>query len=488
MRAAVPEKWDMECDVVIVGWGAAGTAAAVTAHMEGAQVLILEKMAEGGGNTRVSGGNIIIPADRRFIDYLETLSFKTVSRDILEVFVNNAMKNGDWIKEMGGELQVFMPLEVSYPAVSPGASFPQIDGAETVVKYNIKGSAEEGKPSQRLWKFFAGLVVKKGIRVSTSTAAKELISDTDGEIIGVMAEKEGGTINIKARKAVVLTCGGYENQPEMRWDYLPAKPVVFLGTPANSGDGIKMVQKVGADLWHMTRLACAAGFKAPGFEAAFPVNFLNEGFIFVDKYGRRFIDEAGIETHEYYRALSEFDVEKVEFPRVPMWAIFDEQTRRNGPVSRGTAGYNRDLYSWSLDNSTEVAKGWIIQGKTAVELATKMAIAPEALEHTINRYNEYCNAGKDADFGRAREDLRVLRPPFYAIQLWPALINTQGGPRRDKESRVLDPDGQPIPRLYAAGELGSIWGYLYQGACNIGEALVFGRIAGRNAAREKPWA
>ena len=107
-------------------------------------------------------------------------------------------------------------------------------------------------------------------------------------------------------------------------------------------------------------------------------------------------------------------------------------------------------------------------------------------ENTIRRYNEYCKVGKDADFGRSKEDLRVLEPPFHAIRLWPAFVNTQGGPRRDKESRVLDPEGHPIPRLYAAGELGSIWGYLYQGACNITEALVFGRIAGENAAAEKP--
>jgi succinate dehydrogenase/fumarate reductase flavoprotein subunit len=177
----------------------------------------------------------------------------------------------------------------------------------------------------------------------------------------------------------------------------------------------------------------------------------------------------------------------MEFPRVPLWAIFDEQTRRRGPLSRGTAGYNRDLYSWSLDNTAEIAKGWILQGKTMGELASRISVEPKVLEETLSRFNQNCKAGKD-EFGRAREDLRPLEGPFYAIQLWPALINTQGGPRRDKESRVLDPDGRPIPRLYAAGELGSIWGYLYQGACNIGEALVFGRIAGKNAVTEKPWA
>jgi succinate dehydrogenase/fumarate reductase flavoprotein subunit len=308
----------------------------------------------------------------------------------------------------------------------------------------------------------------------------------DGEVAGVMAEREGKTFPIKARRAVILTCGGYENDPRMKWDYLPVKPALFLGTPANTGDGIRMVQKIGGDLWHMTRLSCLIGFKAPEFEAAFWVAFLSEGFIFVDKYGRRFVNEAGIEIHEYYQELSRFDTEKMEFPRVPLWAIFDEQTRRRGPLSRGTAGYNRDLYSWSVDNSAEVAKGWILQGKTVKELAARISVDPSALEESIARYNRHCQSGKDADFGRAKEDLRAMDPPLYAIQLWPALINTQGGPRRDKESRVLDTEGRPIPRLYVAGELGSIWGYLYQGACNIGEGLVFGRIAGGNAAAEKP--
>jgi succinate dehydrogenase/fumarate reductase flavoprotein subunit len=487
MKGRIPEKWDMEYDVVVVGWGMAGTAAAVTAHDDHAEVLILEKMPDGGGNTRVSGGNIIIPKGNEFIDYLDALSFKTTEREIIEVFVEYAMKNGDWIREMGGDIQVFMPLEVAYPSTTPGAGFPHIRGAETVVKYNIKGTPQEGKPSERLWNFLSGLVAKRGIKVLTHTAAKELILSLDGEIIGVMAEREGRTIDIKARKAVILTCGGYQNDPEMKWDYLPVKPVFFFGTPGNTGDGIKMVQKIGGDIWHMTRLSCLVGFKAPEFEAAFPIAFLSEGFIFVDKYGGRFVNEAGIEVHEYYTALTPFDVEKMEFPRIPFWAIFDEQTRRRGPLSRGTAGYNRDLYSWSLDNSTEITKGWILHGKTVAELAAKISIAPKTLEEQIDRYNENCQAGRDADFGRPKEDLRVLKPPFYAIQLWPALINTQGGPRRDKESRVLDPDGQPIPKLYAAGELGSIWGYLYQGACNVGEALVFGRIAGRNAAAEKPW-
>jgi succinate dehydrogenase/fumarate reductase flavoprotein subunit len=487
VKTKIPEKWDMECDVVVVGWGAAGTAAAVTVHDGGGDVLLLEKMAEGGGNTYVSGGNIIIPKGKAFADYLDAISFKTTEREVFDVFVEYLLKMGEWIKKMGGDVQVFTPLQVSYPASNPGASFPDVPGAETVVKYTIKGTLEEGVPSKRLWKLLSGAVTKRGIKVWTRTPVKELIPNLEGEIIGVTAEREGKIIHIKARKGVILTCGGFENDPRMKWDNLPVKPVHFLGTPGNNGDGIRMVQKVGGDLWHMCQLSSQVGFKAPDFEAAFAVFFLGEGFIYVDKQGRRFVDEAGVDLHKFSDLLCFFDTERLEFPRIPLWAIFDEPTRRKGPLVRATAGHNRELYTWSLDNSAEIAKGWILKGKTIAELASAISLDPPTLEGTVKRYNECCKAGKDLDFGRAKEDLRALEPPFYAIQLWPTLVNTQGGPRRDKYSRVLDPEGQPIPRLYAAGELGSIWGYLYQGACNISEAIVFGRIAAEKALTEKPW-
>ena len=120
-------------------------------------------------------------------------------------------------------------------------------------------------------------------------------------------------------------------------------------------------------------------------------------------------------------------------------------------------------------------------------MAKRISIDASTLEDTIARYNDYCKAGEDSDFGRPKELLKAIEgPPYYALQLWPSLINTQGGPRRDKEARVLDPDGKPIPRLYAAGELGSIWGYLYQDSTNLPESIVFGRIAGINAATSPP--
>jgi predicted oxidoreductase len=113
---------------------------------------------------------------------------------------------------------------------------------------------------------------------------------------------------------------------------------------------------------------------------------------------------------------------------------------------------------------------------------------PGILQKTIEKYNEYCSLHDDPDFHRAKETLKPLaKPPYYAVELWPRMVNTMGGPRRDHKARVLSMNGAPVPRLYSAGELGSLWGHLYCGGGNVGEALAVGRIAGANAAAEKPW-
>ena len=112
---------------------------------------------------------------------------------------------------------------------------------------------------------------------------------------------------------------------------------------------------------------------------------------------------------------------------------------------------------------------------------------PTTLTDTVGRWNPYCDAKHDPDFGRTLMMAPIADKPFYAIELSPSMLNTQGGPRRNEKGQIVRPDGTPIPRLYSAGELGSIYGYLYQGTGNIGECLAFGRLSGRNAAAETPW-
>lgn len=305
-------------------------------------------------------------------------------------------------------------------------------------------------------------------------------------MIGVIADREGKEILIKAKKAVILACGGFECNQAMKEVYLPIAPTYYIGNPGNTGDGIIMAQKVGAALWHMYNFEGYLNFKSPEYEAAFVIKIYGPKFIYVDKDGRRFSNETGWEAHEGWKAFMVYRPDRLCYPQLPVYAIFDDVTRRRGPLSFGI-GVNLDSYKWSRDNSKEVAKGWISQGKTIRELARRISVNESILEETVTKYNEYCKAGKDTDFDRAKESLSPIETaPYYALEVWPGIINTQGGPRRDKEARVLNTEGKPIPRLYSAGELGSMWGFLYA-AGNLTEALVFGRIAGRNAAAEKPW-
>jgi succinate dehydrogenase/fumarate reductase flavoprotein subunit len=147
------------------------------------------------------------------------------------------------------------------------------------------------------------------------------------------------------------------------------------------------------------------------------------------------------------------------------------------------ASYNQ-RFPWSRDNSDEVKKGWIKTARSISDLATELGLPSDNLAKALRDFNDGCDTGCD-QFGRKPELMRRLEgDSYYGIPIWPALFNTQGGPRRNERAQIVDVFGDAIPRLYSAGELGSIWGPLYPGAGNVCEAVVFGRIAGRNAAGE----
>ncbi|MGA2160414.1 MAG: FAD-binding protein [Dehalococcoidia bacterium] len=227
--------------------------------------------------------------------------------------------------------------------------------------------------------------------------------------------------------------------------------------------------------------------------AVIPSKQQGTSFIFVNKYGNRFMKETKNLTHTKAPLdVLYFDHDRAEYPNLPAYLVFDEAYRAGGPIQRaawGPVGYAivHNVYEWSHDNNAEVTKGWIIKADTIQDLAAKIKIDPKGLEETIGKFNSYCTDGRDLQFGRDKDSLAPIKgPPYYAMEMGLALVNTQGGPRHNKYGQVLDPDGEPIPRLYAAGELGSFFGFLYQTGSNYPEAWVFGRIAGRRAAAEKP--
>jgi succinate dehydrogenase/fumarate reductase flavoprotein subunit len=467
--------WHEETDVVVVGYGGAGAAAAISAHDAGVNVIILEKDS-GGGNTRLATNAFLCPIKNTSAkEHLRALSSGTVIDEIIDTFLEWSSRNTEFIKDLGGDVDL----------VTPGPTFSSLIGSETMVRYRVKGpSGERGGVS--LWNLLSKNVQQRKIRVCEGTAAKKLLRSGD-EVVGVEAEeKEGKRIRIGAKKAVVLATGGFEFNETMKREYLWGYPIYAFGHAGNQGDGVKLAQEVGADLWHMKSVAAPMGYKFSEYEAAFAMQMPANGYIIVDQHGRRFCNETGLEHYSMWMEVTRFDIDTLGFSRIPSYLIFDDQTRLSGPITQLGHGANRD-YNWSADNSEEVRRGWIRSGESPMALASGLGIGvPEQLAKTLTAYQGYCKQAKDEEFARTRETLIELRGRLFGVPLWPCLLNTQGGPKRNPRGQILDIWGQPIKRLYGAGELGSIWGFLYQSGGNLGECLASGRMAGFNAASERP--
>jgi succinate dehydrogenase/fumarate reductase flavoprotein subunit len=486
----MPHEWDVEADVVVVGFGAAGVAASVTAHDLGAKVVILEKAPEGqeGGNTRVAGqGYLNTSSADKAAAYLTALCGPyTVPAPMVRVWAEEMGKNNAWLASLGGD-----PQEHQHPPV--GIEFPDLPGADCVHKFHDGPTYGYSYT----WKLFERLVRQRPIPILYETPGRELIQhDIAREILGVRAQRGNQSVNVKARKAVVLTCGGFENNQQMIRDYLPGVPYCYTsGSPYNEGDGIAMAMSVGADLWHMNNYAGPSmALKVPDVRTTFSMQALHYskempgGMIVVGPDGRRFTDE------KYKTRHGKIPMNGRWLPLTtpcPMVMIFDHTLFAAGPLydKHPSHGWTQiiERYDWSEDNGAELARGWIKTADSIAALAMLMGIDPDALGETVSRWNRHCDTKHDADFGRTLMLAPIVRPPFYAVELSPSMLNTQGGPRRNEKAQIVRPDGSPIARLYSAGELGSIYSYLYQGTGNIGECLAFGRVAGRNAAAEMPW-
>lgn len=486
----VPHKWDVEADVVVVGFGAAGVATAVTAHDLGAKVVILEKAPEGqeGGNTRVAGqGYLNTSSVDKAIAYLTALCGPyTVPETMVKVWAEEMCKNNAWLESLGAD-----PQEHQHPPV--GIEFPDLPGADCVHKFHDGPTYGYSNT----WKRFESLVKQRPISILYETPARELIQhDITKEILGVRARQGNRSVTVKARKAVVLTCGGFENNQEMIRNYLPGVPYCYTsGTPYNEGDGIAMAMSVGADLWHMNNYAGPSmALKVPEIRTSFSMQALHYskqtpgGMIVVGPDAKRFADEkyktrhGKVPVHGRWLPLS---------VPCPMFLILDHTLFSAGPLydKHPSHGWTQivERYDWSEDNSAELAKGWIKSADSLASLAEIVGLDPAMLVDTVSRWNCFCDAEHDPDFGRTLMMQPIVTKPFYAVELAPSMLNTQGGPRRNEKGQIVRPDGTPIARLYSAGELGSIYSYLYQGTGNIGECLAFGRVAARNAVAETPW-
>lgn len=297
-----------------------------------------------------------------------------------------------------------------------------------------------------------------------NSPAVDLIQDPASKaVLGVCVRKDGGdVVNVRTLKGVVLSCGSFESDPSMVQDYLHMSAVP-LGTHYNTGDGIKMAQKVGADLWHMGNF-WGSGLLFVNPDTGFAYNYFNSGdkaCIYVGADGTRFMNEPASLKHGSVLFHGTWLPLRVS---EPTYAILDEAAVQT----------SRLCTAWSEANQDEIAQGWFIQADNLEGLAEAIGVSAEALKNTVQDYNAGCEAGVDA-FGRAPERLVAFgEGPYYALPLSQALGNCLGGPKRNTNCQVVDVDGAPIPGLYSAGELGSFFGGLYQGAGNVAECIMTG--------------
>lgn len=355
--------------------------------------------------------------------------------ELIRKIAENSKATFEWVKNKGVHFNSFKPVYPGYPALHLENPDPKGGFARTNGMLIIKALEKDA--------------LAKGGKILTGTAGKDLIVE-NGKVVGVVAQKpDGGKLNIKS-KAVVLATGGFDHNLELTRQY--ARPTVGILSQTgigNEGDGLKMAQKLDAD----TKFNYGKG----GIVTV-KVNAtanIAEPFVYIDGKGKRFVRETAF-YDDAGRAM-------VDNASQRFFRVYDSSGNTEGLEAAVKSGLA--LKSDSLD-----------------ELAHKMNVDKKNFRNTINRYN---NLKEDVDFGNDSKLMRpILKAPFYAIQAEPEIIGTFGGLRINNDGQVLR-NGQPIPGLYAAGEVanGTIYddSYSYTGTA-IQTALSTGKFAGKHAA------
>ena len=496
--------WDETVDFLVVGYGFAGQAAALegSAIDPDAKILVLEKMNEklAGGNSIASGQTFIVPSEKdidRFANYLKEMGYPNqLSDEYYQTLAAGFAALPQWMDQMVTPVG----YEVGYVGGGPGrwgsyvVEFPEFEyGLFEGASLHVRTA---GGPTFELGGIWHGLnkavKTRENVEVRYGTFATELIQDDTGRVLGAVASDwNGNEIKIKSEKGVVLACGGFENNLQMQKDFHGLEDATTAGTPGNTGDGMEMLLKAGAKLWHVKNATQSGGFnigfRVPEYEAGFILNMsIREGgYMHIAADSKRFINEAYPYYRQHLKHVVSGRYEDIPYERSqPVHMIFDDSICQNYPLSSTWVGWNvtTEGYVWDTNNAKELEKGWIMKADTLEELATMMDRDPATVVAEVERYNSMIDKGVDEDFGRDIATMtKIEKGPFYAIKLTPALVATTGGGMRNAKGEVLDWDNNVIPGLYEAGELGSTFSNLYQNGGFISEAFFSGRAAAQTA-------
>ncbi len=546
-----------EVDVVVVGSGAAGLTAAVVAAERGCTVEILEKSDLVGGTSAFSGGMVWIPLNHHqgaavdddreaAIAYIRSLTQgREPDPELIEVFVDRAAEAIEFVESHTGvELQVAeswsdyyadrdgglrfgrsldnRPIEVRdllgdwYERMRRGPHMPATLTEDEVATFghnpDPRGHSQEGgidfaalsaaradagvaTMGQALVAgLLKGVLDRDAINVTTGAPVRRLVTES-GAVVGVVAEGRGGETTVRARRGVLLACGGFEWNPAMVQAFLGVPDVMPMSPPGNDGDGHQMAIELGARLANMTM-----GWGLPvtydgrsaldGAPLANPnVPRHHAGAIMVNGEGRRFINE-GVSYQEFQKVFRTFDPAAQRYPNEPpVWVLFDQRVR--GTVFSG---------DFVPDGPVPA---WVKHAPTIAELAVEIDVDPGVLVEEVARWNANVAGGSDPDFGRGTvwtegwttggpDPASALAPvgdgPYYAMPVYDGYLGTSGGVLLDGDARVRAARGGVIEGLYAAGNVAaSVFGPAYPGGgSSLCQGITFGYLAAQHMSSSVP--
>ncbi|MET9200020.1 3-oxosteroid 1-dehydrogenase [Gordonia sp. NPDC003585] len=550
-----------EFDVIVVGAGAAGMSAAITAANKGLRTVLIEKSPYWGGSTSRSGGGVWIPNNSvlkrdgvedtpdKAREYVHAIIGEHAPADRIDAYIDrgpealdflmaHAPLDLEWVKNysdyypeapggrlggrsieprpfdarrLGDDLKTLHPqytkaplnmvvLQSDYRWLNIGMRHPKGIGRMGKVAARFFWSRSRGKKNIAMGAALAAELLlgvrSAGVPIRFDTGLKDLVTE-NGRVTGVIAESDGAEVTIRARRGVILACGGFEHNAEMRKKYQrdPIGSEWTTGATSNTGDGINAGLKIGAAVSHMDDAWWGPTIplpRGPWFalsERSVPGTFI------VDMAGKRFMNESlpYVEAvHQMYGG--EFGQGDGPGEHVPAWMVFDQRCR------------NRYLFA-GINARQPLPKKWfesgvVVKAGSIAELAEKIGVPADALKATTDRFNGFAKTGTDEDFHRGASGYdhyygditnkpnpslgAVDKAPFYAVKMVPGDLGTKGGIDADASGRALRADGSVIDGLYAAGNTSApVMGHTYAGpGATIGPALVFGYLAALDCARE----
>jgi len=456
------ETKEYSVDVVVVGAGGAGLAAAVSAHQNGAEVMVIEKMSNVGGNTILSGSafNCVDPSrqvplgiedsiEKHFTQTYEG-GDKLGKPEMIRTLVENAYPTLQWLESLGMEFKdsVFTVLGGLWPRAHKPVMPLGTGYIKTYMDY-IKSH--------------------EGIDVIVDTKAIELTMD-NGRVTGVIAEDLKGTVILSAKRGVVMATGGFGANVELRDKYNKIWPALTNINTTNhtgaTGDGLALAEAAGANLIGLEQIQLLPMGDPVTGSLLGNIEQGVENRIFVNKDGNRFVDE-GARRDVMTSAL--FDQDDAF-----MYIVLDKHSYPTGDT--------RNNFNEKIDDL--VAKGTAFKADSLEELAGIIGVDAENLVKAVADFNKAVDAGGPDRFGRTLFADRIDTPPFYAGPRKPTVHHTMGGIEITPKAEVMDAEGNLIPGLFAAGETtGGIHGANRLGGNALPDIAVFGKIAGASAAK-----